>query len=165
MGYMPFALLVFSGSVFAGSLASFPENLDKLVLVKQSVIPGRDVVLPPDTPTFVQETVKMYNWTNQGKGTNLSIYVPKHKVDAYKKHGPYSDGLTAVAVYEEENIIFVTEHLAGEVLYGSYDRQGNDISDRHPSLRIETCYRCHNGYKDICINGTCAVPIIDVFNE
>ncbi|MCG9549191.1 hypothetical protein L1D27_12350 [Vibrio harveyi] len=165
MEYKLFVLLAFSSSAFGNSLASFPNNFEQLVLIKQSVIPGRNVILPPSTPTFIQETVKMYNWTNQGKGTNLNIYVPRHKVEAYKNHGPYSDGLTAVAIYEEEDIIFVTEHLAGEALYGSYDRRGNDISDRHPSLRVEACYRCHNGYKDICINGTCAVPIIDVFNE
>ncbi|OHY95690.1 hypothetical protein [Vibrio rotiferianus] len=165
MRHVLYSMLLVSSSVYASSMASFPNNWEDYVLVKRSIIPASDVVLPPETPTFIQQTVKTYNWTNGGKGTNLSIYVPQKKLEAYKAHGPYTDGITAVAVYEESNIIFVTEHLAGETLYGSFDREGNDISAQHPSLNIEACYRCHNGYEDICINGTCSVPIIDVFNK
>ncbi len=149
----------------ADSLATFPKNIDKMLLVKQSVIPGNDVVLPDDTPLFIQETVKMYNWINNGKGTKLNIFVPKNKLDEYKKHGPYSDGITAIAIYEDQDIIFVTEHIAGQPLYGTYNRQGKDLSNSHPSFKTDTCYRCHEGYSDICTNGTCAVPIIDIFNN
>ncbi len=149
----------------ADSLATFPKNIDKMLLVKQSVIPGNDVVLPDDTPLFLQETVKMYNWINNGKGTKLNIFVPKNKLNEYKKHGPYSDGITAVAIYEDQDIIFVTEHIAGQPLYGTYNRQGKDLSNSHPSFKTDICYQCHEGYSDICTNGTCAVPIIDIFKN
>ncbi|MFD2178993.1 hypothetical protein [Veronia pacifica] len=151
----------FSG--FCSSNASFPDDIENMVRVKQSIIPGRDVVLPESTPTFLQETVKMYNWINNGQGTTINIFVPENKVSAYKTHGPYEDGVTAVAIYEDQDIIFVTEHLAGEPLYGTYDRLGNDISHTHPSFNVSTCNACHNGYRDICRGGTCATPIIDVF--
>lgn len=134
-----------------------------MILVKQSVIPGKDVILPKETPLFLQETVKMYNWINNGEGTKLNIFVPKEKIEQYKNHGPYSNGVTAVAIYEDQNIVFVTEHIEGEAIYGTYDRAGNDISKTHPSFEINKCYQCHDGYSDICKNGTCATPIIDIF--
>jgi len=102
-------------------LASFPKDIDKMVLVKESMIPGKDVVLPEETPLFLQETVSMYNWINDGEGTKLNIFVPKYKLQEYKNHGPYSDGVTSVAIYEDQDIVFVTEHLGGEPLYGTYN--------------------------------------------
>lgn len=111
---MKFILFLFLTSytvLFATSQASFPKNIKSMVLVKQSVIPGKDVVLPKETPLFLQETVSMYNWINNGKGTKLNIFIPKNKLKAYSNHGPYADGVTAVAIYEDQNIIFVTEHL------------------------------------------------------
>lgn len=162
--YLILALLM-SGHSNATSIASFPDDIDSMILVKQSVLPGNDVVLPPNTALFVQETVKMYNWINNGQGTKLNIFVPKERVKAYKNHGPYPDGITAVAIYEDQDIIFVTEHLAGEAMYGTYDRNGNDISSQHPSFATEVCYACHLGHQDICINGTCAVPIIEIFDK
>lgn len=136
-----------------------------MVLVKESMIPGKDVILPKGTPLFLQETVSMYNWINNGKGTKLNIYVPKDKVELYKTHGPFPDGLTAIAIYEDQGIVFVTEHYEGEPIYGTFDREGNDISMTHPSLNVKTCYKCHEGYSDICINGTCSVPVIDIFKN
>lgn len=134
-----------------------------MILVKQSVIPGKDIILPKETPLFLQETVKMYNWINNGEGTKLNIFVPKEKIEQYKNHGPYSDGITAVAIYEDQDIVFVTEHIQGEAIYGTYDRLGKDISMTHPTFEIKKCYQCHEGYSDICKNGTCATPIIDIF--
>jgi hypothetical protein len=157
------AMVLLGSYLWAASQATFPKNIKSMVLVKESVIPGKDVVLPKETPMFLQETVKMYNWINKGQGTKLNIFIPKNKLAQYKKHGPYSDGITAVAIYEDQDIIFVTEHIAGQPLYGVYSRKGKDISGSHPSLSIDTCYRCHEGYADICKNGTCAVPIIGAF--
>ena len=150
---------------FAESIASFPEELENWVLVKESIIPGKDVELPKETPLFLQDTVQTYNWINGGKGTKLNIYVPKEKLEAYLNHGPYADGPTAVGIYEDSDIIFVTEHLMGEPIYGTYNRKGEDISDRHPTFNMSICEQCHTENKDICINGTCATPIIDIFKK
>ncbi len=79
MRHVLYSMLLVSSSVYASSMASFPNNWEDYVLVKRSIIPASDVVLPPETPTFIQQTVKTYNWTNGGKGTNLSIYVPQKK--------------------------------------------------------------------------------------
>lgn len=150
----------------AQSVADFPAGWEhSWILVKESIMPGNDVVLPDDTPLFIQETVKTYNWINNGEGTKLNIYIPPEKLEQYKTHGPYDDGATAIATYEDSDIVFVTEHIAGEPIYGTYDRNGNDISQSHPSFRINKCLECHNGYRDVCIGGTCAVPIIDIFSN
>jgi len=149
----------------AESIASFPKDLNSWVLVKESIIPGKDVILPDDTPLFLQETVKTYNWINDGKGTKLNIYIPKAKLNLYKNHGPYPDGPTAVGIYEDSDIVFVTEHIAGEPIYGTYDRNGKDISDTHPSFKVEICSQCHLANSSICQNGTCATPIIDIFKK
>lgn len=156
-------MLLFPSFTYAQSIASFPKDIDSMILVKQSVIPGKDVVLPKETPLFLQETVKLYNWINDGKGTKLNIFVPKDKIELYKSHGPYPDGITAVAIYEDQDIVFVTEHIAGQPLYGTYNRDGLDISDTHPSFKVKACYQCHEGYAEICKNGTCATPIIEIF--
>jgi hypothetical protein len=154
-----------SSMLLSNSLADHLKELKGMVLVKESMIPGKDVVLPKETPLFVQQTVSMYNWINDGKGTKLNIYVPKEKVELYKTHGPYPDGLTAIAIYEDQGIVFVTEHFEGEPMYGTFDREGNDISKSHPSLNVATCYKCHEDYADICVNGTCSVPVIDTFKK
>jgi len=39
----------------AESIASFPKDLKSWFLVKESIIPGKDVILPDDTPLFLQE--------------------------------------------------------------------------------------------------------------
>ncbi len=158
-------LILNSSLSFAESIASYPINLESWILVKESIIPGKDVELPEETPLFLQNTVKTYNWINSGQGTKLNIFVPKKKLEAYKSHGPYEDGPTAVGIYEDSNIVFVTEHIAGEAIYGTYNRKGEDISDTHPSFRVGICIQCHTENKDICINGTCATPIIDVFKK
>ena len=155
--------LLFVSLMYGDSLATFPKDIDSMVLVKQSVIPGKDVILPKDTPLFLQETVKMYNWINNGQGTKLNIFVPKNKLKEYENHGPYSDGVSAVAIYEDQDIIFVTEHIAGEPLYGTFDRKGKDISSSHESFAVGKCYQCHEGHADVCVNGTCATPIIEIF--
>lgn len=160
-----FCLLLTSVFCFAQSIASFPHDYRNWVLVKESVMPGKNVKLPPETPIFLQNTVKTYNWVNDGRGTKLNIFVPPEKLEDYKKHGPYDDGITAVGVYEDSNIVFVTEHFAGEALYGVYNRKGEDISHTHPSLNVKVCVQCHTENKDICINGTCTVPIIDLFTK
>jgi hypothetical protein len=158
-------LIGLSSMLFASSVANYLKHLDKMVLVKESMIPGKDVVLPKGTPLFIQQTVSMYNWINHGKGTKLNIYVPKDKVELYKKHGPYPDGLTAIAIYEDQGTVFVTQHYGGKPIYGTYDRKGNDISKSDPSFNVATCYKCHEDYADICINGTCSVPVIDAFKK
>ena len=158
-------LMFYSSLSIAESIASFPNDLKNWILVKESIIPGKGVELPKETPLFLQNTVKTYNWINNGQGTKLNIYVPKEKLEAYKSHGPYEDGATAVGIYEDSNIIFVTEHIAGEAIYGTYNRKGEDISDTHATFGVNICIQCHTENTDICINGTCAVPIIDIFNK
>jgi len=152
-------------SVSAASVASYPANWHSWPVVKESMVPAADVVLPPDTPLFIQETVKAYNWINDGKGTKLTIHVHPDKLEQFKTHGPYSDGPTAVGVYESPDVVFVTEHLAGEAIYGTYDSHGKDISDTHEEFTPRFCTSCHDAYKDICINGTCATPVIDLFEK
>ncbi len=158
-------LALASASVIGQSIAEFPTTLDEWVLVKESIIPGRDVELPENTPMFLQETVKTYNWINNGLGTKLNIYVPREKLAAYKTHGPYADGPTAVGIYEDSDIVFVTEHIAGEPVYGTYDRQGNDISSAHPTFAVARCIQCHVANGAICSGGTCATPIIELFPD
>jgi hypothetical protein len=158
-------IIAISFNTHSKSIASFPKDLKHWILVKESMIPGKDVTLPEETPLFIQDTVKTYNWINNGKGTKLNIFVPKDKLEAYKTHGPYKDGPTAAGVYEDSDIIFITEHIEGEAIYGTYDRQGNDISDSHPTFQINMCQQCHVANEAICINGTCAQPIIDIFKD
>ncbi|WP_204244001.1 hypothetical protein [Vibrio galatheae] len=153
------------GNVYAESDASYPEGWESWPVVKESMNLPADTVLPPDTSLFIQESVRAYAWINEGRGSPLTIRVNPNKLEQYKTHGPYTDGPTVVAVSEVEGIIWVTEHIGGLALYGSYDRQGQDISSRHPSLEPSFCASCHTTYKDICINGTCAEPVLATYTD
>ena len=165
LGFSLVLSLLMTFAVKAESIASFPEDFLKWPVVKESVNLPADTVLPPDTSLFIQESVRAYSWINNGQGSPLTIRVNPDKLEQYKTHGPYSDGLTAVAVSEVEGIVWVTEHIGGEAVYGSYNRQGEDISHTHPSLQPAFCQSCHSTYKDICVNGTCAEPVLDVFRD
>lgn len=150
-------------SANAESVASYPEGWQDWPVVKESMNLPADTVLPPDASLFIQESVAAYAWINDGQGSPLTIRVNPEKLEQYRQHGPYTDGPTVVAVSEAQGIIWVTEHFAGLPLYGSYNRQGQDIASMHPSLEPQFCQRCHDTYKDICINGTCAEPVLETF--
>lgn len=132
----------FSVDVLAVSVASYPQDWRSWPIANVSMVPGKDVVLPADTPLFIQEAVAAYNWINDGKGTKLTTYVHPDKVAQYASHGPYSDGVTVVGVYETPGVVFVTEHIAGQAIYGTYDTNGQDISALHPTFEPEFCGRC-----------------------
>lgn len=157
--------LLIAGQAIAESLASYPKDWPQWPVVKESMNLPADTVLPPDASLFIQESVAAYSWINNGEGSPLTIRVNPKKLEQYKTHGPYSDGATAVAVSEVEGIVWVTEHIGGEALYGSYDRNGNDISHTHPTLQASFCQNCHTTYKDICVNGTCAEPVLQMYSS
>ncbi|KYN86017.1 hypothetical protein ATY35_15225 [Vibrio cidicii] len=154
-----------ASSSMAASMASYPVGWESWPVVKESMNLPADTVLPPDTSLFIQESVRAYSWINNGQGSPLTIRVNPEKLAQYKTHGPYTDGPTAVAVSEVQGIVWVTEHIGGMAIYGSYDRSGKDVTAMHPSLEPSFCQSCHTTYKDICINGTCAEPVMNVFKD
>ncbi|MDC5705394.1 hypothetical protein OPW41_05865 [Vibrio europaeus] len=153
------------GFAYADSDASYPDGWEDWPVVKESMNLPADTVLPPDTSLFIQESVRAYAWINEGRGSPLTIRVNPSKLEQYKTHGPYTDGPTVVAVSEVDGIIWVTEHIEGLAIYGSYNRKGEDISSMHPSLDPSFCASCHTTYKDICINGTCTEPVLATYTD
>jgi len=143
---------------YGASVASFPPDYLSWPVVARHQIYSTDTALPDDASAFYQESVYAYTWMNNGQGSPLTIRVNPNKLQQYKTHGPYSDGITVVAIAEASNIVWVTEHLGGFPIYGSYNFKGEDVSDNHPSLAPDFCHSCHYTYKDICINGTCFTP-------
>lgn len=158
-------LLLMTTRVYAESIASYPQGWEDWPIVKESMNLPADTVLPPDASLFIQESVSAYSWINDGNGSPLTIRVNPEKLEQYKQHGPYTDGPTVVAVSEVQGIIWVTEHFDGLAIYGSYDRNGKDISSMHPSLEPAFCENCHTTYQDICKNGTCAEPVLDTYKK
>ena len=142
----------------AASVATFPQDWQDWPVVARHQVYSADTVLPDDTSPFLQESVYAYTWMNNGQGSPLTIRVHPDKLQQYKTHGPYTDGVTVVAVAEFSDIIWVTEHLGGFPIYGSYNFRGEDVSNTHPSLEPDFCHSCHYTNKDICINGTCFTP-------
>ena len=131
----PFVALTLSAAsltAFAASMASYPEGWQDWPVVKESQNLPADTVLPPETSLFIQESVRSYSWINNGQGSPLKIRVNPQKIEQYKTHGPYTDGPTAVAISEFDGSVWLTEHIGGMAIYGSYDRQGKDISRTHP---------------------------------
>ncbi len=146
------------GSKQTRSDARYPKSWPAWVKVKETYIPSAQTPLPKNIPPVIVETIKMYNWINDGDGTRFDIYVNPSVLEAYKRHGPYPDGGTAVGVFADVGVVFVTQHLLGEAMYGTFNSKGEDISGAHETFAPSICSRCHVGYGETCVSSTCAVP-------
>ncbi len=139
-----------SSIVLAESDAEFPKGWDSWPVHHSGRILGKETAIPADLPPIVIETMKTYNWVNDGKGSAYNV-----RLNPAQKAGDYKDGPTGVLELTDIKVLLVTEHLVGEPQYGAYTYEGKDISDAHPSLNPKACTTCHTGYGDACINGVC----------
>jgi hypothetical protein len=143
---------------FAASEAAFPADWQSWPVTASGTILGADTAIPSNAPRVLIETVKAYNWVNNGKGSAYQIHVNPAKRASYIAHqGKYTDGGTSVLALTDAKVILVTEHLLGEPQYGVFTFDGKDLEGAHPSLKVETCRTCHTGFADICLGGICSV--------
>ncbi len=142
--------LIFTTTAFAESDAGFPEGWDKWPIHHSGTILGKETSIPSDLPPIVIETMKTYNWINNGKGSAYNV-----RLNPAQKAGHYEDAPTGVLELVDIKVLLVTEHLIGEPQYGVFTTDGKDISDAHPSLNPSICTTCHTGYGDACIAGIC----------
>ncbi len=148
---------VLTMGVQAGSDAEFPGGWESWPVLSSAAIPGNQSVIPDGLPAIVKETIKTYNWVQDGKGSNYNVRVNPIHMDAYKmRTGDYPDGPAAVLELTDIKVLLVTEHLLGEPQYGAYTYDGKDIADAHPSLSPRTCVACHTGYGEACVTGICS---------
>ena len=106
---------------------------------------------------IVQATIKAYNWIQDGKGSAYKIRINSAQKGAYSAgKGQYADTVTAVLELTDIKVLLTTEHLLGQPQYGVYTYDRKDISDAHPSLKMQTCTTCHSGYGEACIAGVCS---------
>lgn len=145
------------------SIASYPAEWRDWPVIKESFLPSAEDKLPEDTPHFLQATLQWVLLATEGKGRHSIVYVNPSKVDEYRNQGPYSDGPTVVGVFRDAGMVFVTEHLFGEPVYGVYDLEGRDIAGQNPGLELSTCVSCHSGNADICRGGTCTIGVQEAF--
>lgn len=141
----------------AGSDAAFPADWQNWPVVKAGVIGGIDTPIPAAAPRIVQETIKTYNWVNDGKGSAYRVRVSPAQSELYRAgRGVYPDGPTAVLELTDAKVILVTDHLLGEPQYGVFSFDGKDLVGAHPSLQTSVCTNCHSGYADLCVAGICS---------
>jgi hypothetical protein len=151
------ALVIFMSPAMAASDADFPKDWKMWPVVSVGEIPSNKATLPQDLPPIVLETIKTYNWINDGDGSKYSIRVHPEKLVSHKSHtGDFEDGPTSVLELTDIKAILVTSHLLGEPQYGVFTFDGKDISDAHHSLAPEVCQTCHSGYGDSCVAGVCS---------
>ncbi len=143
-------------TLYAASDASFPEGWESWPVTKSGAIPSNDTAIPAGLPPIVQETIKTYNWVQDGKGTayNVRVNPPQKKAHA-SRNGEFEDMSTAVLELTDIKVLLVTEHLLGEAMYGVYTYDGKDITEAHPSLNTAVCTTCHTGYGEACLYGIC----------
>lgn len=153
-----FGAVMLATAAHAGSDASFPEGWENWLVVKEGAIPDNQTALPADLPAIVRETVKTYNWINDGKGSPYRIRVNPAVMDAYAKRGPYDTHSSAVLELTSAKALLVTEHMGGQPLYGAFSVDGKDIAEAHPSLAPQVCTTCHTGFEDACTLGICSQP-------
>jgi len=148
-------LFLFASSlVLAESDAEFPTGWDTWPVHHSGTILGKETAIPDGLPPIVIETVKTYNWIQDGKGSAYNVRINPAKSGGLASHD-FGDGSTAVLELTDIKVLLVTEHLVGEEQYGVYTYDGKDISSAHPSLNTQTCTTCHTGYGDACIKGVC----------
>lgn len=147
----------FAANVHAASDAEFPKGWDSWPVTHTGVIPGSSEAIPANAPPIVKETVKTYNWVQDGKGSKYNVRVNPAQNGPYKaRSGKFSDGSTAVLDLVDIKVLLVTEHLLGEPMYGAYTYDGKEISGAHPSLAPQACKTCHTGYGEACVVGVCS---------
>ncbi len=141
----------------ADSDAEFPGGWKSWPVLSSAAIPDNQSAIPDSLPAIVKETIKTYNWIQDGKGSKYNIRVNPAHAEAYKaRTGDYPDGPTAVLELTDIGVLLVTEHLLGEPQYGAYTYDGKDVSEAHPSLSPEACVACHTGYGEACVTGICS---------
>jgi len=157
MALVACAALAAPPSALAGSDAAFPTGWETWPVVSSGTIPGRDTPIPADAPPIVKETVKVYNWVNDGRGTAYRARVNPAQASVHaSRAGDFADGATAVLELVDIKALFVTDHLLGEPQYGVFTFDGKDITGAHPSLDAKACETCHSGYRDACYAGVCS---------
>ncbi|MEW5756332.1 MAG: hypothetical protein AB1810_08500 [Pseudomonadota bacterium] len=146
-----------AAGAMAASDAAFPKGWKDWPIKHTGAIPGSSTPIPSGVPVIVQETVKTYNWVQDGKGSKYNVRVNPAQDGPYKaRSGKFGDGPTAVLELTDIKAILVTEHLLGEPVYGAYTYEGKDISDAHASLKPQVCKTCHSGYGEACVVGVCS---------
>ncbi|MFK5892984.1 MAG: hypothetical protein QM504_07160 [Pseudomonadota bacterium] len=143
-----------SNFAVAASDAEFPTGWDSWPIHHSGTILGKDTAVPDGLPAIVVETLKTYNWVNDGKGSKYNIRINPAQKAGLSSH-KYNDGPTGVLELTDIKVLLVTEHLVGTEQYGAYTYDGKDMADAHPSLNTQTCTTCHTGYGDACITGVC----------
>lgn len=157
VGLIGLLACVATAGAHAGSDAEFPKGWEKWPVLSSAAIPDNQTPIPDDLPAIVKETIKTYNWVQDGKGSKYNVRVNPAHMDAYKaRTKEYPDGPTAVLELTDIKALLVTEHLLGEPQYGAYSYDGKDIADAHPSLNPKTCMTCHTGYGEACVSGICS---------
>ena len=143
-------------TLHAASDASFPTGWENWPITKSGAIPSNQTPIPANAPPIVKETVKTYNWIQDGKGSAYNVRInPAQKAAQAEGKGNYDDKPTGVLELTDIKVLLVTEHLLGEPMYGVFTYDGKDISEAHPSLNPSTCTTCHTGYGEACVVGIC----------
>jgi|GEM_PF-728162 len=151
---MTVMVLLITNQVFAESDAEFPTGWDSWPVHHSGTILGKDTAIPDGLPPIVIETVKTYNWVQDGKGSAYNVRINPAKTAGLASYD-FGDGPTAVLELTDIKVLLVTDHLVGEEQYGVYTYDGKDISSAHPSLATQVCATCHSGYGDACVKGVC----------
>ena len=66
-------------TLHAASDASFPTGWENWPVTKSGAIPSNQTLIPADAPPIVKETVKTYNWIQDGKGAFGNSYVARNR--------------------------------------------------------------------------------------
>lgn len=107
-----FALLFTATVVNAGSDAAFPKDWASWPVQHSSAIPGSSTPTPTNIPPIVQETIKTYNWVQDGKGSKYNVRVNPAQMSGYKAHnGKFQDGPTAVLELTDIKVLLVRTGL------------------------------------------------------
>lgn len=142
--------------VWGFSEADYPDKWAKWPILAEGIITPKNVPVPKGVKDVKKEFFKVYSWLNKGKGEKYRI---RQRPNSTVKTGEgieYKDGPNLVLELMDSKMIFVTEHISNDPLYGIFTNKGDDLEGEAKTLKLEFCEACHSWYKDACVAGVCS---------
>ncbi len=152
--------LFFSSIAGASSETEFPADWKnwtsvETTLTKVGALPGCDADVS-GFPPISQETIATYCNVKQGGPGKVAILVnPAVMVNYKARNGHFINGPNMILHLVDMKLLFVTGHSGGNVSYGIFTEDGNDLGASSGPLDLAKCRACHTGYQAFCLNGQC----------
>ena len=143
-------------NVWGFSEADYPDGWAKWPILAEGIVTPKNVPIPKGIKEVKKEFFKVYAWLNKGRGEKYRIRQRPNSKVKVDNELEYKDGPNVVLELMDSKMIFVTEHISNDPVYGIFTTKGDDIEGRTKALSLEFCEACHGWYQEQCPAGVCS---------